>query len=83
MLDQFGTGAAQTLQDQIEAVDFVRSDAVEIDRGTQVLARARGDAGQHQRCGNCRQRNGRSAAAIDDAHDDRGAAAVLESCSTA
>ena len=72
-------GAAEPLQNQVEAIVLGFRDAVVIDRGAQVLARARRETQQRQRAATGRrQRDRRRPSTIGDAHDDRPPTAVLE-----
>ncbi|MFO1399630.1 MAG: hypothetical protein U1F30_00215 [Steroidobacteraceae bacterium] len=70
VLDQLRAARAHPLQHQVEAVALVRGDAVVVDRGAQVFARARAAAAQAQRAAIGRQRDRGGAAAVDDAHDE-------------
>ncbi len=78
VLDALRTRRADALQDEIEAVVLVVTDAVVIDRGAQVLTRTGRETDERQRLAPGPQRNRGRARAVRDAHHDCRAPAVLE-----
>ena len=78
VLDQLGTGGAHALHHEVEALVLGSAQAIVVNRGAQVLARAGVERDQAQ-CASARgQGYRRGARAVDDAHDARLATAVLE-----
>ena len=74
-----GAGRADTLDDQVELVRVLRPEVVVVDRRAQELAGAGAQRLERERRqARRRQRQGRRPAAVDDPHDARVAAAILE-----
>ena len=78
VLDVFRTRRAHALDHEVECILLVVADAVVVDGGAEEFARSGRKGLEHQRLVRSGQAQRAAARAIRDAHDDRGAPAVLE-----